>query len=257
MLHAPTFVLDAVGSHCTEHGHHTAFRFGSGDVLRLFSGFEECVQTAHVHDQSVPQRFVLHVQSQQPTLYVVLNVDACNLHGSQALLVQQLVGLGLAQAFDYLHVFQRTVSCRTRSRVQFQEVTSPVLQAFTISGVATQYDQEKQRRVAVLFRATGQVYVHDKRFRLRVLHVVRRLLVQLVTALQHDWLPVVPRTERKYVGLARLSPHLRVIHSVLRSLHLGRRVSGQPLPQDHHVQRDRRHCSFPAGRCGLGSLCFA
>ena len=55
MLPALTFVLDAVAFHCTDlHGCHTSFGLScAGDVLHLFSDFEERVQPAHVHDDVV------------------------------------------------------------------------------------------------------------------------------------------------------------------------------------------------------------
>ena len=137
------------------------------DVLHLLSDFEEHVLTAQVHGQSVPRDVVLHVSRRRPALYLILYVDAHHLLECQALSAQQLVRLGVAQATDYLHLFQRNLSCRARSRVQFQGVASPSPPGLHHLGSC--HSVEVQRGVAVLL------------------------------------CPVVPHTVSTSIGLARLS----------------------------------------------------
>ena len=97
------------------------------------------VQPARVHDQVVLQHVVLHVQRHQPTLYLGMNVDACNLLESQALFVKQLGRRGVTGELQRQQLLHQTSCPRYRSRVKLQDKPSPGLQASTFCNVANAF----------------------------------------------------------------------------------------------------------------------
>ena len=130
---------------------------------------------------------------------LVLCVDARSLLESQAVLWRTARRTRVAQAVNYLQLFHRTISCRTRLRVQLQVRTSPALQAFihhlpTMPSVlaARLSINKKCSEEFPSFWAPVPALLRDKRFRRRcVLDVVRQLLVHQVDVRQHDLPQVV------------------------------------------------------------------
>ena len=156
--------------HCTDLHWQRIARGHASSVytVDLVSAFCRRIYPARMHGGALPQCGVLRAPRHQLVSALVLWIDACSLLESRALVVEQLVELGLAQAIDDLQLSQRTLRCQTRSRLQLQGRASPVLHALTISDVA----KDAQRSPCVARHeeevlATTQVFVRDGSFRRR------------------------------------------------------------------------------------------
>ena len=79
-------------------GDASRFHSGSVDALDIVATFRERVQRDCIHEGELPPRVFTQVPRHQLILVPVLSVGDCNLLGSQALFVQQLVEVVVAQA---------------------------------------------------------------------------------------------------------------------------------------------------------------
>ena len=264
VLFALTLVLDAFASHCTRlHERHTAYGLpASGDVLHLLSDFEEGVQPAPVHDQSVPQRVVLQVQRHQTALYLVLNVDACNLLESQAPKARgtrcrrQTIPAALSANTELSNSLagpspgQNESSRPSPSR---ELPTTPIVLLLWL-GMSGKCGVELLSFSGPLVKTTFMTGVSDAT-ELFMAFVNFSCWSMCSNMTSSQWF-----THRKKVRRACQTFPIPWCRSVLLTeLALGWTSVWSTSAAALHpsLQRVRRHCSFPASRCGLRSLSFS